>query len=239
MYSRGASATVGANMAGQQTAPAEQYQQIGREARAFETYATRVSHAAGARALRWEAIQRSAAAAGMDPRTVAPALAAMNEQATREAAHWQKWVNDLAAGRAELVPYQVGNEPVKLAVRRAAGGMGWWPIVVTVLRVGSQAAMAAGAWLTVDAWQDTRQTEANSRQTDATTRAALTTAAQRDPRIASQLLRTMEHADRAGENAGPDWIDRLGTGVTAAAGGLSSGLILLAAFWYFTQRGKK
>lgn len=206
----------------------------------FERQARRTTAIVGGRAIAWRSLARQAIAAGMDPAEVAPALAELNARATADAVQWQLWVNELAAGRAELVPYQIGNEPIRLGVRRTdASGLGWWPIVGTVATYASRAAMVAAGWLSLDAWQDTQQTEATARLTDAQTRAAVSEVAQRDPQTARALLDAMHRADRDGQDAGPDWIDRLTNAATGAAAGFSSGLVLLAAWWWLTQRKPK
>lgn len=218
-------------------------QAIQQAGEAFERYATNVSAVVGRRALKWRSIARQAAAMGMDPATVAPALAQMNAQATADAATWQTWVNDLAAGRAELVPYQVGNEPIKLAVRPAQNsGLGWWPIAATILQVASRAALAAGTYFTLDAWNDTRQVEATAQLTDAQTRQALVGAAQQNPQLASELARATRNADEESRDAGPDWIDRLQDVTTTATAGIGmAALVILGIFWWQSRKkgGKK
>ena len=213
---------------------------IEQAAHAFEEKATRVSAIVGRRAIAWQSIARAAAAAGMDPAVVAPALADQNARATAEAAQWQTWVNDLAAGRAELVPYQVGNEPIRLGVRYASQtGLGWWPIASTILTIGSRAAMATMGWLSFDAWNDTQQVEANARATDANTRAALVATAQANPQVATQLIGAMRNADNESRDAGPDWIDRLSSAATGAAAGIGSGALILLGLYLFTRNKSK
>ena len=234
-------------------------QAIAQAGRAFEDYATRVSSLVGRRALAWNSIARQAAAMGMDPATVAPALAQMNNTATADAANWQTWVNDLAAGRAEMVPYQIGQESIKIAVRPRSGqmhGLGqvviptpigpvpgptFWPIIGSVVQLASRAALAAGTYFSFDAWNDTRQIEAGARNTDAQTRAALVGAAQDNPQLARELARATQRADAEAADAGPDWIDRLqGAATTAAAGIGGAALIVLAVIWWQSRkRGPK
>ena len=220
--------------------PINTAQAIAQAGRSFEDYATRVSSVVGKRAIAWNSIARQAAAMGMDPATVAPALAQMNNQATADAANWQTWVNDLAAGRAELVPYQIGNEPIRLAVRPTGyrtGELGYWLIAAEILSVASRAALAAGAYFSLDAWNDTKAIEANARNTDAQTRAALVGAAQSNPQLARDLARATREADAEAADAGPDWIDRLqGAATTAAAGIGGAALIVLFVLWWQSRK---
>lgn len=212
-------------------------------AQRFEAYAVRVTSIAGTRALEWAALVKQARAIGLDPVQIAPDLAAANAQATANAANWQRWVNELAAGRAELVPYQVDNEPIRIGVRRTESGsmhgLGFWPVVGTVVQYVGRAALAVGTWWSLDAWQDTRAIEVEAQRTDAQTRASLAQAAQSDPALARQIVGAMDRASGAAEDAGPDWIDRLTNAATGAAAGLSSGLLILAALYWYSQRSKK
>lgn len=203
----------------------------------FESYATAAQSTIGGRAIFWFTLSASARAAGLDPAQLDPRMAERQERATAQAIHWQRWVNELFAGRAELVPYQIGNNPIRLAVRAIRPGpLGWWPIALTVVRYASAAALTAAGYLSIDAWQETQQTVAEARKLDAESRAKLTVIAQSDPSLAPKIAHAMQAADQAAAGAGPTWIDRITGGMAAgAAGGIGSGLMLLAAFWLFSQ----
>lgn len=209
-------------------------------AQQFEQYARDVSPIVGGRALYWASVSAQFQQAGYDPARMAPQLAAENERATRLGVKWQQWINALDDGRAELVPVQVGNGPVTIAVRPISRAeLGWWPLVVTVVRYASQAALVAAGYFTVNAYQDTQQTLASARKTDADTRSSLAALAEMHPQIAPQVLSAMEEADKAAHAPGPDWIDRLTGAATGIAAGIGSGAMLLLAWWWFTQRGKR
>lgn len=206
----------------------------------FERYARQAAPVIGGRALSWASLVSQFQALGVDPARMAPALAAQNEKATRAAVHWQKWINALDEGRAELVPIQVAGGPVTIAVRAVQDtGVGWWPIVMTVARYATMAAATAAGYLTIDSYQDTRRIEATARKTDADTRAALSGLVEARPDLAPRILQAMETADRAGADAGPDWVDRLTSAATGAAAGLTSGALMLLALWFFMRNNRR
>jgi hypothetical protein len=208
---------------------------IAQAAQHFESYAHEVSRVVARRAVYWQTIKSLAERAGVS--LAGFPIAADNDAATARAQRWQSWLTELDAGRAELVPWQRGNEPIRLAVRRAgAGPLGYWALVVQVLRLAVGAVLSGAAWLAADAWGETEKVDAEARRLDAATRAQLGELAKADPRLAPQILEAMAAADRAAAGAGPDWIDRLTTGLGAGLGG---GMVALAVVWFLSMRGRR
>lgn len=213
-------------------------QQIALSAQHFESFSRRASVVVAQRAVYWQTITDLARRAGISPEQLAPALAKKNNSATTHARRWAAWLRELDAGRAELVPWQRGNEPIRFAVRRTGspGPLGWWPVAVQVLRLAIGATLSGAGWLAADAWGESERADAEARKIQAENRSSLIELAKRDPKLAPQIIAAMEEADRAAADAGPDWIDRLTSAAGAGIGG--SAITLIALYFILGQRRK-
>jgi hypothetical protein len=210
-------------------------------AQQFERYAQNAQRVIAGRALWWESIYNAASAAGLAPAQYAPELVEANRRADQAGIKWQRMINALTNGTAIVQPYQIGNGPIKLGVKQTQGrALGWFGVALQVARYAAGAVLTGASWLSLDAWQETQQTEAIARRTDAETRSTIAQLAKADPSLAAPLIQAMREADHKAANAGPDWIDRFGTAAAAATGGIAvSGAMMALAFWYLTRNKRK
>lgn len=206
------------------------------------------SYAAG-----WLALEREARALGVPlQRALGSNVYEQNRAANARSVRLCRALQLLDNGRAELVAYQVDNDPrVRFAIappRQAP--LGVWPYVPVLLRVGaglltgmiaSLGAYVADAWIDM---QETRSAVQGAQQANVGALTALVATLPPDQRAA--VAAALARVQGAIASPPPGWLDSLAASVQAAAGAVGSvaesalsPLLILAALWFFARSKKE
>jgi hypothetical protein len=206
------------------------------------------SYAAG-----WLALEREATALGVPlQRALGSDVYEQNRQANARSVRLCRALQLLDAGRAELVAYQVDNDPrVRFAIAPPRSTpLGVWPYVPVLLRVGaglltgmiaSLGAYVADAWIDM---QETRAAVQGAQQANVGKLTQLVASLPPDQRAAVAAALARVQGAIASPPAG--WLDSLAQSVanaTSAVGSVASSalspLLILAALWFFARDSKK
>jgi hypothetical protein len=235
-------------------ASAEQSRAMTSSARELEPYARgQATLAVLRRYAYWQSLVSSAQPYGgvaLLAKLVGGDLVNANDNADFAASQFASVLRGLDDGSLELVGWveSASSTDVTLAVTKAgliARPLGFWPLV-PVLVVGALV-VGAGVYL-ANAWVAMRAVEANAdalrAQTQAKVTAAVAGVAAQDPQAAAALADALERANNAAAGVQPGLLDQLAKGLANVTAPLrdagSSGLLVLAALWYFaTRKGGK
>lgn len=219
-----------------------------------------VAQAIAARLAFWRSLQMSAAAAAgvaASPALLSQLLGAQlmqaNAIADRNASSYAKLLAGLDSGALVLVAWSAGDErspgPLQLGIARSdvkPGALGQWQVLPIVVRVASQVAIAAGAWILANAWTTSKELEAQASKTRADTSAkvaaAVTTLAKTDPGRAQALADALARAQSAADQAQPGLLDQLVGSLRDLTSGVKDsgvGLLLLGLLWMWSRRRER